>query len=44
MVPQPLNETEWIRLDEIEGQPVVEVSVENLDQAARLTCSEDLPS
>lgn len=44
MVPQPLNETEWIRLDEAEGQPVVQVAVENLDKAARLTCSEDLPA
>ena len=44
MVPQPLNDTEWVRLDEIEGQPVVEVAVENVDKAARLTCAETLPS
>lgn len=27
MVPFPLNDSEWLRLDEVEGQPVLKVNV-----------------
>ena len=42
MVPQPFNPTERLRLDDHPDRPIVEVIVENLDKAAKVTWTENV--
>ena len=38
MVPFPLNDSEWLRLDEVEGQPVLKVNVaDEANDAAKVS-------